>query len=126
MEFVYYALVLLILMAVVLCFYAILAVKKLTETLSSMQVDLHTLIDKTLPVLENLDQAIDKINGMSSDLERKIYQIDKFVHTVKERIVSLVDFKDNVMPQNPILKLLKNLSALQKGISVFWTKMKEN
>ncbi len=126
MELVNYALVLLILMAAVLCFYAILALKKLTETLSSMQADLHILVDKTLPVLENLDQAVDKINSMTTEFERKIYQVENFANTVKERFNTLVNFKDDVMPKNPIFKMIKNLSAIQKGLSAFWIKLKEN
>ncbi len=126
MDLVSYALVLLIIMAAVLCFYGILALRKITETISIMQSDIHKLVEKTLPVLENLDEATEKINILTTDLERKLYQIENFTTSVKDRVASFISFKGDIKPANPIIKLIKNLSSIQKGVMAFLTKLKEN
>jgi len=120
------ALVVLILMGAALLYYAIVALRKLTDSLSAMQNDISLLVKETLPVLENLKESTDRLNSLASSLEKKIDQIESFSDSVKDKVTSFFAFKDSISPVNPILRLVSNLGALQKGVAAFWTKFKEN
>ncbi len=124
--FINVALVFLILAAAFLCIYVITALKKIVESIVKLQSDLSKLIEQTIPVLKSLEQASSNINRLSNDIERKIKKVDNFTESLKERFSSIVNLKENIAPINPIMKLLKNLSAIQKGVASFISYLKQN
>ncbi len=125
-NFINVALVLLILAAAFLCIYVVVALKKTVESIVKLQADLSKLIEQTLPVLQSLEQASSNINRLSNDIERKIKKVDNFTESLKERFSTIVNFKENIAPANPIIKLLKNLSAIQKGVTSFLNYLRQN
>ncbi len=124
--FINVALVLLILAGAFLCVYVVIALKRTVESIVKLQNDISKLIEQTLPVLQSLEQASSNINRLSNDIERRVKKIDNFTETVKERFASIVNLKENIAPAKPIIKLLKNLSAIQKGVASFLSYLKQN
>jgi uncharacterized protein YoxC len=117
-------LAILIIAASALCVYLIKSLIKLNVTLDLIRQDIHTLSEKTLPVLENLNEATRNLNRVTSDVESKVGDIISFVDRYKEKF-NKIKYSVTESPGNPIINLVRNLRAISKGTSAFVRKFKE-
>lgn len=113
-------LVILILSASALCIYAIIYLKNLTAQLETIRKDVHELVEKTSPVLQNLNDITRKANRVVSDVENYWEDLDNSIKNLRERISNLTSLKRFTDADNPISELIKNIRAIAKGIHVFW------
>lgn len=106
---------------IVFCFVTL---KKLNRSIDVLSADVHRLIDSTIPVLDNLNEASNKIAKVANDAESHMNELNEFISNARYKLNSLsARFKEGT-DQNPVINLIKNLSALSKGISAFWEKYK--
>ena len=115
-------LIVLIVAASALCIYLILTLNKLRKSFEVIQNDIHTISEKTVPVLENLDEITKKAAQITSDTEEQISELKAFILNIKEKVNRVVDLPGKIHPENRISDFLKNLNAFAKGFSVFWSK----
>lgn len=115
-------LVILIASASALCIYLIFTLNKLRKSIEVIQSDIHVISEKTVPVLENLDEITKKAAQITSDTEEQISELKAFIQNIKEKVNRVVDLPGKINPENRISELLKNLNAVAKGFSVFWSK----
>ena len=116
-------LIVLIVAASALCIYLIFTLNKLRKSFEVIQNDIHTISEKTVPVLENLDEITKKAAQITSDTEEQISELKTFIQSIKEKVNRVVDLPGKINPENRISELLKNLNAIAKGFSVFWSKL---
>ena len=88
-----------------------------------MQHDIHLISEKTIPVLENLEEVTKKAAQITSDAEEQLEEIKSFIQNIKRKVNRVADFPRLINPENRISELLKNLTAIGKGFSVFWGKL---
>lgn len=104
--------------------YSFVTLKKLNRSIDVLSADVHRLIDSTIPVLDNLNEASNKIAKIADDAESHMNELNEFVSNTKHKLNSFsTRFKEGT-DQNPVINLIKNLSALSKGVSAFWEKYK--
>ena len=117
-------LIILILSASALCIFLIFYLKKLIDHVEAVRKDVHELVEKTTPVLENLDDVTRRANRVVSEVENYWYEIDSSIKKVRERISGLTSLKRYTDAENPVSELIKNLKALTKGFVAFWQAIK--
>ncbi|NJD23278.1 MAG: DUF948 domain-containing protein [Melioribacter sp.] len=117
-------LIILILSASALCIFLIFYLKKLIDHVEAVRKDVHELVEKTTPVLENLDDVTRRANRVVSEVENYWYEIDSSIKKVRERISGLTSLKGYTDAENPVSELIKNVKALTKGFIAFWQAIK--
>ncbi len=117
-------LIILILSASALCIFLIFYLKKLIDHVEAVRKDVHELVEKTTPVLENLDDVTRRANRVVSEVENYWNEIDNSIKKVRERISGLTSLKRYTDAENPVSELIKNVKALTKGFVAFWQAIK--
>ncbi|MFA5804633.1 MAG: DUF948 domain-containing protein [Melioribacteraceae bacterium] len=117
-------LIILILSASALCIFLIIYLKKLVDHVEAVRKDVRELVEKTTPVLENLDDVTRRANRMVSEVENYWNEIDSSIKKVRERISGLTSLKRFTDAENPVSELIKNVKALTKGVIAFWQAIK--
>ena len=117
-------LIILILAAIALCIFLIITLKNLLLKVDELQKEVKQIVERTVPVLDNLNYATSRANRIVSEAENYWDEIDSSIKKLKERVSSLSSltrFKDG---DNPAKDLIKNLRAFSKAISAFWSEFK--
>ena len=117
-------LIVLILSASALCLFLIFYLKKLVDQVEAVRKDVRELVEKTTPVLENLDNITRKANRMVSEVENYWNEIDSSIKKVRERIYGLTSLKRFTDAENPVSELIKDVKAFTKGFIAFWQAIK--
>ena len=117
-------LIILILSASALCIFLIFYLKKLVDHVEAVREDVHELVEKTTPVLENLDDVTRRANRIVLEVENYWNEIDSSIKKVRERISGLTSLKRYTDAENPVSELIKNVKALTKGFVAFWQAVK--
>ena len=117
-------LIILVASAIVLCVYLIFSLKKINVTLNQLQNDVHNISEKTLPILDNLQQVSEKINNITERAANQINDLTNSIQKVKDKIFFLKPRDKKSSSENPVNNLIKNLSAVSKGIIAFWQKLR--
>ncbi|NJO89879.1 MAG: DUF948 domain-containing protein [Chloroflexia bacterium] len=71
--------IILIVAAIALCIYLIFTLNKLRKSFEAMQHDVHLISEKTIPVLENLEEVTKKAAQITSDAEEQLEEIKSFI-----------------------------------------------
>jgi uncharacterized protein YoxC len=119
------ALVVLILAASALCIYGIIYMRKLTAQVEAVRKDVHDLVGKTTPVLENLEDVTRRANRIVSEVEDYWNEIDRSIKNIRERISGFSSLKNLRDVEYPAKDLIRNIKAFSKGFMAFWEKFKQ-
>ena len=117
-------LIILILSASALCIFLIIYLKKLVDHVEAVRKDVRELVEKTTPVLENLNDVTRRANRMVSEVENYWNEIDSSIKKVRERISGLTSLKRFTDAESPVSELIRNVKALTKGFIAFWQAIK--
>ncbi len=117
-------LIILILSASALCIFLIFYLKKLVDQVEAVRKDVRELVEKTTPVLENLENVTRRANRVVSEVENYWDEIDSSIKKVRERISGLTSLKRYTDAENPVSELIRNVKALTKGFIAFWQAIK--
>lgn len=114
--------IILIVLVSALIVFVFITLRKLNRSIDVLSADLHQLIDSTIPVVENLNKASQKLANVADDAEKHMADFNEFVSSTKTKFNSLSTRVKDGANQNPVMNLIKNLSAFSRGISAFWDK----
>ncbi|MDX9924806.1 MAG: hypothetical protein RBS48_08575 [Ignavibacteriaceae bacterium] len=117
-------LIILALSASALCISFIYYLKRVVDKVEKMQEDIAKLVDTAIPVLENLNDSIDKSNRIITGAEHYWDEIENTIEKVKDKIKYFTPFSILRSQDFPAGDLITNLKALYKGISTFWSRYK--
>jgi len=117
-------LIILILSASALCIYAIIYLKKLSEQIEAVRKDVHELVARTTPILENLEDVTQRANRIVLEVEHYWDEIDRSIKNLRERVSNFTSFSKLRDVEYPAKELIKNIKAFAKGISAFWQEFK--
>ena len=116
--------IILILLVCALIVFVFITLKKLNRSIDVLSADLHQLIDATIPVVQDLKKASEKIANVADDAETHMAEFNDLVRNTKVKFNSLSTRVKEGANQNPVVNLVKNLNALSKGLSAFWDRYK--
>jgi uncharacterized protein YoxC len=117
-------LVILILAASAFCIYAIFYLKKLTEQVEAVRKDIHQVIQRTVPVLDNLEQVTYKANRVATEVESYWNELDLAIRNLRYKVSHLTPLKKFREAESTVSEIIKNISAVSKGLIAFWSKLK--
>ncbi len=117
-------LAILILAATALCIFLIFSIKKIGGQLEELQKDVKHLVENTVPVLKNLNEVTQRANRIVTSAENYWDEIERSIQNLKERVSKLTSYTKFSDAENPAGSLIKNLKAVLKGISTFWSEFR--
>ncbi len=117
-------LVILILLTSALIVYLIVTLKKVNESLNLLQRDLTELNEQLSPILKNLNEITEKTLNISTEAEEQVGKIKEFFHSFGDGFTKFKSIQKESDPEKRIPLLIKNVSAVVKGISVFLRELK--
>jgi uncharacterized protein YoxC len=113
-------LIILILTATALCLFVIVSLKKMNQQIEQLQKDVKQVVEKTIPVLNNINEVTIRVNRVVSEVEDYWDEIDRSIRKIKDKVSNFTSLKLLNDAENPTVDLIKNLKALSKGVSAFW------
>ncbi|MEW6506882.1 MAG: hypothetical protein AB1432_03945 [Bacteroidota bacterium] len=119
-------LIILILSASALCIYLIFILKNLLKKVEAVSSDFHNFINKSYPVLDQLNEISRRANKIVTEAENYWDEIDNTLKKMKEKVSGFKNLNLIRDTENPAKDLIKNLKAFIKGISAFWQTFKRN
>jgi|APHig6443717817_1056837.scaffolds.fasta_scaffold62626_2 uncharacterized protein YoxC len=113
-------LVILILTATALCLFVIVSLKKMNQQIEQLQKDVKQVVEKTIPVLNNINEVTIRVNRVVSEVEDYWDEIDHSIRKIKDKVSNFTSLKLLSDVESPTVDFIKNLKALSKGVSAFW------
>lgn len=115
-------LIILIVLASLLIIFMFTTLRKLNRSIDVLSADIHQLIDSTIPVMDNLKKASEKLANVAEDAEVHMESFNTFVANAKVKMSEINSKIREGKSKNPVYNLVRNLNALSKGIGAFWNK----
>ncbi len=114
--------IILLISASALCVFLIFSLKKIITSIEGIQTDLHSLSQQTGPLLESVIDVSNKISVVSDSVEEQLSVSRHIIYSIKERVDSLLSLEKKIQDEfeTPIVELIKNVTAIRKGIQSFW------
>ncbi|MCF8355601.1 MAG: hypothetical protein K9H48_14205 [Melioribacteraceae bacterium] len=120
-------LMILVIVAIVLCIYLIFALRKMGTIVQDMGKDIHNLVSKSEPVLDNWEKITSDAAEITEKAKEQLNDINDIYLSLKSRLNWLTEKKEaGKNPENRIYTLVESLSAVSKGLSAFWNTYKKN
>lgn len=124
MDLIQILLILLILSSSALCIFTIYYLRKMSQKVEDVIRDFQDLIQKTNPVIENLEQISYRANRVVTEVEGYWNEIDGAIKNIRERISGLTSLRNLHDVEYPAKDLIKKIKAISKGASAFWNAFK--
>ena len=122
--------VLLLIAVIALVVYLILFLIKVSKSIEAMERDVHQLSQKSLPILEDLNETIQKVNEIADQAQNKFDEVNNAFDSIKSIFNKFVPQKKSHQKtgdvKNPVVDLIKKFQAISKGVSTFWNSYKTN
>ncbi len=116
--------VILILLACALIIYLIVTLRKVNENLILLQHDLEDINKHLNPILDNLNEITKKTLNISSEAEAQVEKVKEFLGSFNQGVSKFKAISNETDPEKRLPLLIKNLSAVVKGVSVFLRELK--
>ena len=117
-------LVIFFLAASALCVFSILYLKKLVEQVEAIRKDIHQMIQRSVPVLDNLEQVTNKANRVATEVESYWNELDLAIRNLRYTVSNLTPLKRFREAESTVSDLIKNIRAVSKGLAAFWNELK--
>jgi len=109
-----------------LCVALIIYLSRITKTISGVQSDLAGITERTRPILEKTADLSDKLNDIADITKEQVEQVKTMVTDVKDYVDEMLTLGDKVKKtvEDPVAGLIKNLTAVSSGFSMFFNTYK--
>jgi len=118
--------VILILIAIGLAIYLIIALRKITMSIQNMQRDFHTLTNKADRVLENLNRTSERIDRITAEAEKQWNIIEDRIYSIRQKIGRFSGASSILDTVETVKGFTSNIKSFIKGISAFMSSWKSN
>lgn len=116
--------IILVISAIILCFFLIYWFKHLDKKIDSIQRDVHDIYERSIPILDNLKETTDNLNNITNEAQNKLNTISELVENTKEKFSWLAISGESHKSTQPAENLVNRLKALSRGISAFFAKLR--
>jgi uncharacterized protein YoxC len=120
-------LVVLILTGIALLFYAIIALKRITDTIESLKTDIHQLTERTITIFGRLELLNDQLLNIVTDINHQLSAGKYIVSNIKDLVDDVVNFKSKLLGtvELPVQNINKKINAISHGVSAFLSALKK-
>lgn len=127
MDFVLIFQIILLIAASALCIYLIIYFNRITKSISSIEGNIKNLIEEIKPFIKSTTALSNNINDITESAKSQVDITKNIVTDVKDRVDLILGFEEKIREgvEGPVIGLIKNLSAITRGIETFWKTYKK-
>ncbi|MDP1677752.1 MAG: hypothetical protein Q8L88_12915 [Bacteroidota bacterium] len=105
--------------------YAIMALVKLRDLLSTIDSNLKEVATRTIPTLENLEVITKKIRVIVENFDEQIAMLKSSVETLKGVADNVAAFERRVQDaiESPIMEVMNSLGGVIRGFTSFFNRI---
>lgn len=119
-------LILLLISASALCIALIVYIARITKSINKIEKRISDLAGDLNPLINSARDLSDKLSTLTDEINSQIYVSKEVVNNVKDSVDKIISFEENIRRglEEPVMGLLKNLSAIFNGVNSFWSTYK--
>jgi uncharacterized protein YoxC len=120
--------IVLLVSASALCVALILYVKKITTSVQNLQTDIKEVSIQIKPLIASTTNLSEKLNHLSQEIGDQLQVSREIVNDVKSRVETILELEAKVRRgfEEPLMDVVKNLSAVFNGVRAFWNTYRRN
>jgi uncharacterized protein YoxC len=121
-------LIILLLSGSALCIALIFYIKKVTNSVQNIQADLKEVSIQIKPLIASTTNLSEKLNNISEEVGEQLQVSRDIVNDVKNRVETILELEAKVRRgvEEPVMDVVKNLSAVVHGVKAFWNTYRRN
>lgn len=119
-------LIILLISASALCIALIVYISRITKSINKIEKKISDLTTDLNPLINSARDLSDKLATLTDEINSQIYLSKEVVNNVKDSVDKIISFEENIRRglEEPVMGLLKNLSAIFNGVNSFWSTYK--
>lgn len=120
--------VILLISASLLCIALIYYLYKITKSFEEIKNDVRELAAEMKPLIESATQLSEKLSNITSEARGQMQTTRDVVTNIKHRVDMILGFEERIRRgiEEPILGLVRNVSAIVNGVNAFWNSYKKH
>lgn len=120
--------VILLISASLLCIALIYYLYKITKSFEEIKNDVRELAAEMKPLIESATQLSEKLSNITSEARGQMQTTRDVVMNIKHRVDMILGFEERIRRgiEEPILGLVRNVSAIVNGVNAFWNSYKKH
>lgn len=119
-------LIILLISASALCIALIVYIARITKSINKIEKKISDLTTDLNPLINSARDLSDKLSTLTDEINSQIYISKEVVKNVKDSVDKIISFEENIRRglEEPVMGLMKNLSAIFNGVNSFWSTYK--
>lgn len=120
--------VILLISASLLCIALIYYLYKITKSFEEIKNDVKELASDMKPLIASTTELSEKLSNITSEARGQMQMTRDMVMNVKHRIDMILGFEERIRRgiEEPVLGLVRNVSAIVNGANAFWNSYKKH
>ena len=120
--------VIMLISASLLCLALIYYLYKITKSFEEIKNDVKEFGADMKPLIASTTELSDKLSRITSDARGQIQVTRDMVMNVKQRVDMILGFEERIRKgiEEPVLGLVRNMSAVVNGVNAFWNAYKKH
>ena len=119
--------VILLICASLLCLAIIYYLYKITKSFEEIKNNVNRLAADLKPLIESTTELSEKLSNITSEAHGQMQVTRDMVLNVKNRVDKILGFEERLRRgiEEPVLGLVRNVSAIVNGLNAFWNTYKK-
>lgn len=120
--------VILLISASLLCIALIYYLYKITKSFEEIKNDVKELAAEMKPLIVSTTELSEKLSNITSEARGQMNLTRDMVMNVKRRVDMILGFEEKIRRgiEEPVLGLVRNVSAVVNGVNAFWNSYKKH
>ena len=120
--------VIMLISASLLCLALIYYLYKITKSFEEIKNDVKEFAADMKPLIASTTELSEKLSSITSDARGQIQVTRDMVMNVKQRVDMILGFEERIRKgiEEPVLGLVRNMSAVVNGVNAFWNAYKKH
>jgi len=120
--------VILLISASLLCIALIYYLYKITKSFEEIKNDVKELAAEMKPLIVSTTELSEKLSNITSEARGQMNLTRDMVMNVKHRVDMILGFEEKIRRgiEEPVLGLVRNVSAVVNGVNAFWNSYRKH
>jgi uncharacterized protein YoxC len=120
--------VILLISASLLCIALIYYLYKITKSFEEIKNNVKEITAEVKPLISSSTELSEKLSNISSEVSGQMQVTRELVMNVRQRVNMILGFEEKIRRgiEEPVLGLIRNVSAVVNGVNAFWNSYKKH